>query len=212
MNLVTLTHPQSPAAEAYRTLRANLIFATLETPAQAVLVAAPSAAEDKSVALANLGVVLAQSEKRVLLVDADLRRPALHRLFGLEASPGLAEALAGSGDAPRRGTGVPGLAVMTGGQAPSNPSDLLNSGRMKRLIQALRSEADYVLFDAPPMLAASDAAILASLVDATLLVIVAGKTRREQAQSAKDALARAHARLLGAVMLNMRGDRQAGRY
>ncbi len=214
MNLVTLTHPQSAAAEAYRTLRTNLYFATLDAPAKIVVITSPSVAEDKSLAAANLAVVLAQAEQQIVLVDADLRRPSLHTLLGAQNGPGLAEVLAEGADVQSvlQRTSVPGLALLPSGRIPDNPSDLLNSSRMKTILSALRSQADLVLLDTPPALVASDAAILASQSDGVVLILTAGRTRREQAQAAKDVLVRAHARLLGAVMLNGPKNSRALRY
>ncbi|MGQ9814850.1 MAG: CpsD/CapB family tyrosine-protein kinase [Candidatus Roseilinea sp.] len=206
--LITLSRPQSPAAEAYRTLRANLHFAALDAPFKSLVVTAPSSLEDKTTAAANLGVVLAQAEKRVVLVDADLRQPRLHTLFGLDNTAGLLDALnAAQLDQIVQPTGVDGLSVLSSGKLPVVPSDALSSSRMTRLIQQLETLADMVIFDTPPVLAVSDAALLASQVGGALLVIDAGKTRREQAQAAKDVLERARARLLGAVMLNAPADR-----
>ncbi len=208
--LITLSRPQSPAAEAYRTLRANLHFAALDAPLRSLVITSPSSQEDKTTAAANLGVVLAQAEKRVILVDADLRQPRLHALFGLDNAAGLLDALS---DAQiqhlLQPTGVSGLSVLTSGKLPVVPSDALSSGRMTRLIRQLETLADMVIFDTPPALSVSDAALLASQAGAALLVIEAGKTRREQAQAAKDVLERARARLLGAIMLNAPVDRGA---
>lgn len=201
--LVTLSRPQSPAAEAYRTLRANLHFASLDAPFRSLVVTSPSAQEDKTTAAANLGVVLAQAEKRVILVDADLRQPRLHTLFGLDNAAGLLDALNGAQiEQALKPAGVDGLSVLSAGKLPVVPSDALSSGRMTRLMRQLETLADMVIFDTPPVLAVSDAALLASQAGGALLVIEAGRTRREQAQAAKDALERARARLLGAVMLN----------
>lgn len=201
--LVTLSRPQSPAAEAYRTLRANLHFASLDAPFCSLVVTSPSAQEDKTTAAANLGVVLAQAEKRVILVDADLRQPRLHTLFGLDNAAGLLDALNGAQiEQTLKPAGVDGLSVLSAGKLPVVPSDALSSGRMTRLMRQLETLADMVIFDTPPVLAVSDAALLASQAGGALLVIEAGRTRREQAQAAKDVLERARARLLGAVMLN----------
>src|SRR4029453_6600640 len=156
MNLVTLTHPQSPAAEAYRTLRTNLYFATLDAPAKTVVVTSPSPSEDKTTVLANLAVVLAQAEKKVIAVDADLRHPALHERFELRNERGLADMLTSEATGkqpPLCQTAVTGLSVLTGGTAPSNPLDLLNSRRMSSIISALSAMADIVLFDIPPVTA-----------------------------------------------------------
>lgn len=208
--LITLSRPQSPAAEAYRTLRANLHFAALDAPLTSIVITSPSSREDKTTAAANLGVVLAQAEKRVILVDADLRQPRLHALFGLDNAAGLLDALnAAPIEQVLQPTGVDGLSVLSSGKLPVVPSDALSSSRMTRLIQQLETLADMVIFDTPPVLSASDAALLASQTGGALLVIEAGKTRREQAQAAKDVLERARARLLGAVMLNAPADRGA---
>ncbi len=208
--LITLSRPQSPAAEAYRTLRANLHFAARDAPFKSLVVTSPSSQEGKTTAAANLGVVLAQAEKRVILVDADLRQPRLHTLFGLDNAAGLLDALnAAQLEQILQPTGVDGLSVLSSGKLPVVPSDALSSSRMTRLIQQLETLADMVIFDTPPVLLVSDAALLASQAGGALLVIEAGKTRREQAQAAKDVLERARARLLGAVMLNAPADRGA---
>jgi non-specific protein-tyrosine kinase len=215
MNLITLKNPQSAAAEAYRTLRTNLYFAALEAPIKTIVVTAPTADEDKSSALANLAVVLAQAEKKVIAVDADMRHPALHQVFDLKNEAGLGDMLAREAAYPQPPlcqTSVPGLSVLTSGVVTANPLDLLNSPRMSHVIQKLASMADIVLFDAPPIVVVSDSAVLASQTDGVLLVVHMGKTRREHAQQAKELLQRAHARLLGAVMINTPQDRGLMRY
>jgi non-specific protein-tyrosine kinase len=203
MNLITLTAPTSPAAEAYRTLRTNLHFASLETPLKTLVVASPDVAESGAMALANLAVTLAQSGKRVIAVDANLRQPVLHGLFGLQNASGLAEMLTNAEQkAMVQATTIAGLTVLTAGQPPAIPSDAISSTHMSAAIQKLAGMADMVLFNTPPAATVSDAAVLSSQVDGVLLVISTGKTRREHAQQAKDVFTRAKARLLGAVMLN----------
>lgn len=204
MNLITVMHPASPAAEAYRTLRTNLHFASLEDPLKTLLMTAPETGDGKSLVVANLAVVFAQAERRVVVVDADLRAPAQHTLFGLDNTRGLSSLLSGAVDAPPvQETSLPNLRVLTSGPLPGNPSDLAYSGRMSQALAAIAADADIVLIDTPALGAVSDSAILASQVDGVLLVISAGKTRREHAQAAKDTLARARARVLGAVMMNV---------
>ncbi|MCS7060381.1 MAG: CpsD/CapB family tyrosine-protein kinase [Anaerolineae bacterium] len=206
--LVTLTQPQSPAAEAYRTLRANLHFAALDAPVRSLVITAPSSQEDKTLSVANLAVVLAQAEKRVIVVDADLRQPGLHALFQLDNTAGLLDALNGAPlEQVVQPTSVAGLSVLSSGKLLATPSDVFSSTRMGKLIGHLTTLADMVLFDTPPALLFSDAALLASQTDGVLLVIAAGKTRREDAQLAKETLERARARLLGAVMLDAPADR-----
>jgi capsular exopolysaccharide synthesis family protein len=207
-DLVTVTNPRLPVAEAYRTLRTNLEFASLERPLRTLLVTSPGPEEDKSVVLANLAVVIAQAGKRVILVDGDLRRPRQHELFGLSNAVGLSTVLRGEASValPLADGGVAGLSVLPSGPLPLNPAELLASRRMSELIATLSDQADMVLFDAPPVVAVTDAAILAGQVDGVLLVIHARQTRREHAQRAKDLLEKVHARLLGAVLNNVEFD------
>lgn len=210
MNLITLTHPQSAAAEAYRTLRTNLYFAALDSPIKTIVVTSPATGEDKTSVLANLAVVMAQADKKVIAVDADLRQPSLHEAFGLTNERGLVDVLSdGSTDQslPLLATSVTGLSIMTGGAKRTSSLDLIDSVRMRETIKALSAQADIVLFDAAPMIVVSDTAILASQVDGVLLVVEMGKSRRTHVQQARDLLSRAHARLLGAVTLNATKDR-----
>ncbi len=203
-SLITLRDPRAPAAEAYRTLRSNLIFANLETPLQTVLVTSAAAEEGKSTTIANLAVVMAQGGRRTILVDCDLRRPTLHSLFDLPSAPGFSEWMANKDDtspalAP---TGIDGLSLLPAGSPPANPADLLSSRRVETLVAHLKAQADFVLFDAPPLLAVSDAAVLATNVDGAVLVVSAGQTRRDHAQRAKEILEKIHVRIVGAVLAN----------
>ncbi len=206
--LVTLADPRSPVAEAYRSLRTNLEFSSLDEPLRTMIVTSAAPEEGKSTVLANLAVVMAQAGKQVILVDCDLRRPVLHEIFGVSNHTGLTTALLddSAAELPLRDTGVSGLRLLPSGPQPPNPAELLGSRRMENLIQELREQADMVLFDAPPVIAVTDAAILASKVDGVLLVINAGVTRREHAQRAKAALDRVNARLVGTVLNNVELD------
>lgn len=202
MNLVTVTQPASAAAEAYRTLRTNVHFASLEAALKTVLVASADSARSAALVMANLGVSLAQSGKRVIAVDANLREPSLHELFDLPNAAGLADALQNGAPQPAlQPSGIEGLHVLSAGAASDRANDALSSDRMVALIASLTQRADVVLFCAPAVTAYSDGAVLASRVDGTLLVVDTGKTRRDNAERAKDILARAHGRVIGAVML-----------
>lgn len=204
MNLITINNPTSAAAEAYRTLRTNLHFAALEAPLKSVIVTSPSDQENVALVAANLAVTLAQSEKRVILVDAHLRQPILHTLFDLQNGAGLADVLAvnnGLSEPQLQSTAIAGLRLLSAGNIPQVPADVISSPRMTQLIQRLLTESDMIVFSTPPLTLVSDAAVLASRVDGALLVIQAGKTQRDRAQQAKEILARAKVRLLGAVML-----------
>ena len=203
-NLVSLTDPTSPASEAYRRLRVNLTSAARDVQHHTLLVAAAGTGEDKACVVANLAVTFARAGKRVILVDCDLRHPAQHTLFGLANEAGVTSACNGGGAVlPLQASEVPGLRVLTSGPAVPVPSDLIASPAMAGLIERLCSEAEVVLFDAPPVMLATDAVELATLVDAVLLTVVAGHTKRDDAQRAKDVLSKAGARLVGAVLINV---------
>ena len=213
LDLVTLTDTRSAQAEAYRRLRTNLEFSSLDHPLHTLLVTSAAPNEGKSETLANLGVISAQGGKRVLLLECDLRRPRLHEIFGLSNNSGLSTAvLDPHTPLPLQETEVPNLRVMTSGPLPPNPADLLASERMGAVLQALVEDADLVLLDAPPVIAVTDAALLAAKVDGVLLVVKAGQTKREQVQRAKDLLQKVNARLVGAAMTNAALDRSSYGY
>ena len=216
-DLITLTAPRSPAAEAYRTLRTSLEFSSLDRPLRSLLVTSPAADEGKSVTLANLAVVMAEGGRKVILVDGDLRRPALHQIFGASNERGLSDLVLQEGDldaVPLQETGVPGLHLLTSGQMPQNQtaSVLLGSARMGALVTALTGQADLVLFDAPPVIAVTDAVLLAARVDGTLLVIRAGSTQREHVLHAKALLEKVNAHLVGAALTNASLDSSISSY
>lgn len=212
-NLITITDPRSPVSEAYRRLRTNLEFASLDRPLRTLLITSAGPDEGKSITLANLAVSIAQSGRRVILVDSDLRHPRLHEVFGLDNQAGLTTIIGQeSGDIPLQESGVNGLRVLAAGPLPDVPADLIASPGMETLIAALREQADIVLFDAAPVVTVTDAAVLASKVDGVLLMINAGRTRREYAQRAKALLERVHARLVGAVLTNVPPDAALDEY
>jgi non-specific protein-tyrosine kinase len=214
-DLITLSDPRSRAAEAYRTVRTNLTFAAVDDPIQALVVTSPAPGEGKSVVVANLAVAMAQGQRSTLLVDADLRRPALHEIFGIPNDPGLTSMIFGEGDMgdlPAVDVGIEGLAVVPSGPLPPNPADILGSQRMKAAIEKLRASAEIVLFDAPPVIAATDAAVLGTQLDGVLLVVQSGRTRRDQAQRAKELLERVHVRVVGAVLSDAPRDSVLGGY
>ena len=213
--LITLSDPRSPASEAYRALRTNLEFSSLEHPLRSLLVTSPTAQADKSMTLANLAVIMVEGGRRVVLVDADLRRPALHDIFGVGNTSGLSDVIRQSDEIsslPLQESGIEGLKLLTSGPLPQNPSVLLGSVRMDEVIACVTEQADLVLLDAPPVLAVTDAAVLAMRVDGTLLVVRAGRTRREHIRQAKALLAKVNAHLVGAALTNTSLDNRASRY
>lgn len=214
-SLVTISNPRSPISEAYRSLRTNLEFSSLDRPLKTMVVTSAGPEEGKSTTLANLAVTLAQAEKKVILVDCDLRRPSQHEIFEVGNSLGLTSMVVDEEafkNPPLQETPVPNLKLLPSGPLPPNPSELLGSRRMEEIIATLREKADLVLFDAPPIIAVTDAAVLASKVDGVLLVIKAGTTKRDHAQQAKALLEKVNARLVGAVLNNVRMDTSLHRY
>ncbi len=204
--LVTLADPRSAAAEAYQSLRTNIEFSKLERPLCSLLVTSADPETDKSRSLANLAVVMAGAGDRVIVVDGDLRRPQQHEIFALANERGLTNWLK-EGSAPSlQESSVPGLRVLTSGPVPPNPVALLSSNRLGELLADLTAQADYVLCDAPPVLAVTDAALWAGKVDGVLLVVNAGRTKREQARRAKAVLEKVRAHIVGAVLVNAEED------
>lgn len=204
--LVMLTGGQTVASEAFRVLRTNLQFASVDRPLRTLMLTSPAPSEGKSLTIANLAAALAQADKRVVLIDADLHRPRLHRIFGLRNNVGLTTGLLDErpdlADLLQE-TPVPGLRVLTSGPLPPNAAELLGSSRMRDLLAHLGAQADVVLLDTPPVTALSDAAIISAQVDGVLLVLGAGDTRREIARRAVVALQRVNARLVGALLNRM---------
>lgn len=212
--LVAADHPRSPVSEAYRSLRTNLQFSAVDKPLKTLLVTSANPIEGKSLTVANLGVVMAQAGHSVVLIDADLRRPTLHRIFGLTKEEGLTNALLQGNPSPDgylQATKVENLRVLTSGPLPPNPSELLSSERMRKLIEHLKGQADVLLFDSPPSLAVTDAAVLSSQVDGVLLVVDAGACRRDLAARAVEGLSKVGGNVLGAV-LNKLSPRGSGYY
>ncbi|HJW82791.1 MAG TPA: CpsD/CapB family tyrosine-protein kinase [Anaerolineae bacterium] len=213
--LVTLSDPRSPVAEAYRTLRTNIEFSSLDRSLHTLLVTSPSPNEGKSTTLANLAVTMAQAEKKTILVDADLRRPSLHTLFGVGNEAGLTTMFVDSKSMqapPLQDVGVPNLLLLPSGPLPPNPAELLGSKRMDSVLAALKERADIVLFDAPPVIAVTDAVVLGTRLDGVLLVIGAGQTKREHARRARELLEKVKVRVIGVALNNVSLDSALGGY
>lgn len=205
VNLITLTDPRTAAAEAFRSLRTNLMFSSVENPLHTLLITSTAQSDDKSTVLANLAVTFAQSGNKTILVDSDLRKPTQHEIWGIPNDRGLTTMMIEDGamsTPPLVNTDVTGLQVLPSGPLPPNPADILSSQRMSALIGVLKARANYVLFDAPPVLAATDAALLGAKLDGVLLVVRAGHTRRDHTVRAREALERVHVHILGAVLSN----------
>lgn len=210
--VLAITQSKSLVAEAYRTLRTNLQFSSLDHPLRSLVVTSAVATEGKTTTAANLAVVLAQSGKRVVLVDADLRRPSAHKLFGLSNGAGLTTALVEEPTVLNgflRETEVENLRLLTAGPVPPNPQELLGSQRMEELLRRLERQVDIVVLDTPPTLVVADANILAARADGVLMVVNTGRTRRTAVRQAVDSIQQVGANLIGAVlnMVDTRGVR-----
>lgn len=211
--VVSLSDHKSPAAEAYRSLRTSIQFMGLDRPLGTIQVTSPSAGEGKTTTLANLGVALAQAGQRVVIVSCDLRRPRLHEFFGLPNDVGFTSILLGDvplSRAVQAVEGTEGLRVVSSGPVPPNPSELLASRRAEEALEAILADSDVVLLDSTPILPVTDAAVLASWVDGTLLVATAGETTRREFHRAHEVLRQVDARVLGTVLNGVAGDAAYG--
>ena len=198
---IVVSHPQSPAAEAFRVLATNIRLSSMDSRLRTILVTSPDPLDGKSVVVANLAVAMAGTGLHVVVVDADLRLPRLHDLFGLSPGQGLTDALSqGSTNGKLMSTGVEGVMLLTSGKLPQDPVGVVSSPRMKQLLDGLAQEADLVIIDSPPVLAVADATILAAGADGVLLVLRAGHTGGRPAQHAVEALRQARTHLLGVVL------------
>ena len=219
--LVAHLEPKSAAAEAYRALRTNIQFASPDHPVYTILATSTSPDDGKSTTIANLAITFAAAGSRTVLIDADLRRPHLHQIFDLSNDFGLTTlvsemARSKTGEEsvrlPLQETSIQNLMVLTSGPVPPNPAEILASQRMAEILARLKNNADYMLIDTPPIIAVTDAAVLASRVDGVLLVVNAGKTKRDLAIKARDMLRQVNANLLGVVLNNAQIDKSAYAY
>jgi protein-tyrosine kinase len=207
--LVAMKEPRSPAAEAYRVLSTNIQFSSLDRDIHTLLVTSVSPDEGKSIVLANLAITMAEGGKHVIVVDSDLRRPTLHTLFDLPETPGLTTmVLDEAAEPPLQATSVANVSLVASGPLPPNPAELLASERFARVISRIAATGDVVLFDAAPVAAVTDATVLATRVDGVLLVVDAGRTRRDVARRSKEQLERVGARLLGVALTNVKPERR----
>ncbi len=205
MEAVYLTRPESPAAEGFRNLRTNVLFINLDEDVRLIMVTSSSPQEGKTSVTFNLGAALSEMGKRVLLVEADLRRPALYKYLEQPPERGLTDVIMGSAPLEEaiQETGVPNLDILTSGPKPPNPAEIVSSSAMQRILQRCRELYDFVLVDVPPVLAVSDAVALAPSVDGVLLVASHGMATREGARRSVEMLKKVEARVLGLVVNNV---------
>ena len=211
--VVALAEPGSAVAEAYRTIRTNLQYANLDQEKKSILVTSAGPGEGKSTTVANLGVTMAKAGSRTLLVDSDLRRPTLHRLFNVANDTGLTTVLTDMSSLPGGivSTQLSGLCLLPSGPIPPNPAEVLGSRRMLELVEQVRAEFDLVLYDSPPVIAVSDPLVLTSLTEAVILVVKCGRFPHELIRQAKAQLEGVKANVLG-VLLNSVDFKRDGYY
>ena len=202
--LITVLDTKSLIAEQFRTIRANITFSMPDAYLKTILVTSSIPGEGKSTSAANLGVVFAHEGKKVLIVDADLRKPTLHQTFELINIAGISTVLSQQQSASNviQETFVNGLDVVLSGPLPPNPSELLSSKAMDSFIKEMAQIYDLIIFDAPPLLSVSDAQLLANRCDGTLLIVSMGTSQKSDVLKAKDILTASKANILGVVMNN----------
>ena len=213
--LITYEDPKSPISESYRSLRTNISYASADKKIKSLLVSSPQPGEGKSTTTANLAIAFAQLRKRTLLLDADMRKPVQHNVFGHPRGPGLAEYLVGEIDDINsiiRPTKIENLFVVTAGSLPPNPSELLGSDRMSALVDQLEHEWDMVLFDSPPIVAVTDASMISGEIDAIAMVVKAGSTDRSAVDRALDTIKNVKAPLIGVILNGANPETLAGKY
>ncbi|MFC0187162.1 CpsD/CapB family tyrosine-protein kinase [Fictibacillus aquaticus] len=200
--LVTSLNSKSPIFEAYRTLRTNIQFSSVDQDMRSIVVTSSGPGEGKSTTTANLAVAFAQQGKKVLLVDGDLRKPTMQYTFQVQNISGLTSVLSRQStlDKVVQKTNIDNLYLLTSGPIPPNPSEMLGSNGMKDLLAEALQEYEYVLFDSPPVLAVTDAQILSNMTDGNILVVKSGQTEQEAAVRAKELLLASKGKMLGAVL------------
>ena len=200
--LIAHSNVKSRISEQYRIIRTNIQFSSIDHVIRTLVVTSPTPGVGKTTTIANLGVVMAQQDKKVLLIDADLRKPTLHYLFMKDNQIGLTSALTNNlkREEVIKPTSIKDLEILTSGPIPPNPSELLSSKKMEKLIDDLKNYYDILLFDCSPILHISDAQILANLCDGSIMVIKSGETKKEDAVIATNSLSNCKAKLIGAVL------------
>lgn len=213
LKLIVNERARSPVAEAFRALRTNIQFSKADGELRIIMVTSPGPAEGKSTVLANIAVSMAQAGRKVLILDCDLRKPVQHSAFRLTGK-GLTNALAEGMPVTSliQETDIKNLRVVTSGPIPPNPSELLGTSQMQQILNSLKEQCDVLLIDAPPVVAVTDASVLAARTDGVILVVNSGTTRPEMVQKAKDLLIKAHGDILGVVLNRVEIDADQADY
>jgi capsular exopolysaccharide synthesis family protein len=211
---VTLHSPKSSASESFRGLRTGILFSSADKSPQVILVTSAGPAEGKTSCATNLAVTMAQAGSKVLLLDCDMRRPRIHKIFDASREAGISSVLVGSGELKEAiaRTQVKNLEVMACGPIPPNPSEILGSRKMGKFIEAMRGRYDRIVIDSAPLTAVTDAVVLSSIADGVLLVIRAAQTPRQIVQNGLAQLQTVNAHVLGAVLNGVKTGRDSYYY
>lgn len=205
-SLVTVKNPRDPVSEAYKTLRTNIQFSSFDEKIKVIMITSAGPGEGKTFTAANLAVVMAQAGNKTLLIDCDLRKPKIHKIFGLWSTCGVSNLLADVeiSEPGIVNSGIENLQILTSGTRPPNPSELLESAKMHQFINSLRNEYDYIILDTPPILIVTDAQIISKYSDGCLLVVTSGETEKESLLKGKEALEKVNSKILGVVLNKMK--------
>jgi capsular exopolysaccharide synthesis family protein len=211
VELITYGHPKSMLSEAYRSIRTSILLSSSDEPPKKITVTSPNLGEGKTTTVINTAIALSQTGARVLIIDADMRRPKVHKVFNHENGNGLSTFLSRHGHLVSiiKKSEVPNLFYIPAGPIPPNPSELLGSNLFKKMLETLEGRFDHILVDSPPVLGFADAVILSSCVNGVILTVLGGKTPRGALQRAKEALQQTHTRILG-VVINRVDIRRSG--
>lgn len=212
--LIAHSNPKSPISEAYRVLRTNIQFSSVDKPLKVMVVTSSGPGEGKTTTIINLAITFAQSGSRVILMDGDMRKPKVHKVFGFSNQSGLVNVLAQREDYRKvvHKTEIENFDIITSGPIPPNPSELLASNSMKQFLQKVREDYDVVLIDAPPIGSVTDAAILSTIVDGTVLVAASGQVQVDALKRSKELLAQVNANIVGVVLNKLDKNAQGNYY
>lgn len=200
--LITINDPKSPVSEAYRTLRTNIQFSSVDKDMQTIMITSSGPGEGKSTTAANLAVVMAEGGAETILIDCDQRKPMLHKKFVVSNHIGLSDILVGKSvlEDAVTDTGIESLYLLTAGTKSPNPSGLLASKRMGKFIEELRQKYQYIIIDTPPVIAVTDAQIVSTYADGCILVVASSQADKDAAVKAKQLLEKVNANILGTVL------------
>lgn len=211
--LVTLSDPHSFFSESYRICRANINYMNIDTEHKVLMLTSSIPSEGKTTTSCNLAITIAQADKKVLLIDGDLRKSRIHKVFNINQKPGLTDTVYDKlslCDIVQKVEAVPGLDILVSGTTTPKPAELLGSDSFKKLIDVARSIYDVIIIDSPPILTASDPVIISQLVDGVLFIVAAKETQKEVVKDAKKALDKVGANIMGIIMTKMK--KKSGNY